>query len=172
VIDHLNEKTRFGDLPFQRCPGLCTGTKEHRLAGVGVSNPLVENQRAQEVSRVLDFSKELVRQKVEDRDPVRMNRHLGRKVQPGQHGVAPGANRKIKVRAFRNEVFGQLDNGAVGNVDLKVPEKGSRKPFIDKDPPMLGIVDEFNDVKSAIVRLDEMGLGASPHFSDQALSLK
>jgi hypothetical protein len=57
-------------------------------------------------------------------------------------------------------------------MNLEVPEERSGKPLVDKDAPMLGVVDEFDHVESAVVRLNEMSLGASPHFSYQASSLK
>ncbi len=35
---------------------------------------------------------------------------------------------------------------------------------------MLRIIQKLNDVKAAVVALDEVSLGASPHFSDMAAS--
>ena len=38
--------------------------------------------------------------------------------------------------------------------------------FVDQDPAMLRIVAKFDHIKVAVIRLQQMGLRASSHFSD------
>ena len=47
-------------------------------------------------------------------------------------------------------------------------EDRRRDRLVDENAPVLGVVAEFDDVESAIVRLDEMSLRAASHFPDEA----
>jgi hypothetical protein len=49
--------------------------------------------------------------------------------------------------------------------NLEILQKRRRKQFVHQNPAMLGVVAELDDVPMAVVRLQQMGLGASSHFS-------
>jgi hypothetical protein len=50
--------------------------------------------------------------------------------------------------------------------DLQIPQKYRRQQFVDEDSAVLGIIPKLNDVAAAVIRLQQMSLRSSSHFSD------
>ena len=50
--------------------------------------------------------------------------------------------------------------------NLEIPQEHGGEQLVHQNSAMLRIVAEFDDVKVAVIRLQQMGLRASSHFSD------
>ena len=58
-----------------------------------------------------------------------------------------------------------LDQGGLRRGDFQIAEQGGAERLVDQDAAVLGIVAELDDVPFAVVGLQQVGLGASTHFS-------
>ena len=85
----------------------------------------------------------------------------------GFDGYDAIAEPDLDLRIRRQELGRDLDDGTFGHTDLQVFQKHSGEEFIDQNAVMLGIVAELYHVPVTVVRLQQMGLGASSHFSHQ-----
>ena len=63
------------------------------------------------------------------------------------------------------KVGADLDQRGLRRGDLEVAQQGGAEQLVDQDAAMLRIVAEFDDVPMAVVGLQQVGLGASAHFS-------
>lgn len=82
LVDHLSkEANSLRSLAAQWRPSSSFGTEENSLTGIGIPDPLVENQGADEIDPVLYLSQYRIGQKVINRNPVGVNRYTRPEVQ-------------------------------------------------------------------------------------------
>ena len=58
-----------------------------------------------------------------------------------------------------------LDQGGLGSGNLEVVQQRGGEPLIHQDAAMLGIIAKLDDIPMAVIRLEQMRLSASSHFS-------
>jgi hypothetical protein len=168
VIDHQRNKTEFtrwnsgtGEPVFQLC------AKKDRLAAVSVGDPSIECEDGEELFGICDLVEQHVRNEIVDRHVIGVARVTGAEV-PAR--VDPDASRtglQIDLRIGRNEFGGQDDDLMPGAGNLQMGENFRREEFVDKNPPMLRVILELDDVEVAVVGLQQVRLCAASHLADE-----
>src|SRR5579885_2705893 len=65
VVHHLSDKSHASRMRGRAGqPFLKSGSKENRLAGIGIGGPFIENQRSAKVGEIFDFVEQRVGKKV------------------------------------------------------------------------------------------------------------
>ena len=80
--------------------------------------------------------------------------------------LPPGAQDEVDFRIGGEELGAEADQSSLGRGDLEVIEQHAGEQLVDQDAAVLGIVAKLDDVPVAVIRLQQMGLGASSHFAD------
>src|SRR5208283_3408478 len=155
LVDHLGEEAdSLWSFPSQRGPAPSLGAEENGLTGIGVPDPLVEDEGSYEIHTVLDFPQDRIGEEVVDRDAVRMHRDSRPEVQSRRRLLVLCAQCDANIRILLQKTAGQFDNGGVGHEDLQVAEERISQPLIDQDAAVLGIVQELDDIELAVITLN------------------
>ena len=163
VIHHVSDEP----LAFRRGPLLQAGAEKNGLPGVGITDPFVEDKRAQEFFPIDDFVQQQIGNEIVHHHLGGISGISGSEVPTGFDGQVAGAELNVNCGVGGQEAGGQVYHGGLGRRDLQVMEEGGGQPFIDQNPAMLGIIAELDDVEVAIVAFEEVGLRSTAHFSDQ-----
>src|ERR1022692_4017657 len=81
------------------------------------------------------------------------------------HCDAANPEGDMELRVFSEEPGGEADEGGFGNGDLEVSQENGGEQLVDQDASVLGIVAELDDVPTAVIRFEQMGLRPASHFS-------
>jgi hypothetical protein len=163
VVDHAGDEAGAGLSPAGG-PGV--SAVEDALAPVGVADPFVEHEDAAELLEIEDGGEEGVGEKVVDGDAGGIAREAGSEVPAGFDLDAAGAEGEVNFGIRSEELRGDLQEGGFGRGDLEVIEEDGGKQLVDEDAAVLRVIAEFDDVRVAVVRLQEVGLGSPAHFPD------
>ena len=162
-FDHLRDKARGVRLTaaFQ------ARTVENGLARVRIGHPLIEHVDAEELGQVDHAPQQGIRQEIVHRGPGGMPGEAGPEMPARLDGHLPGSELHTDLGVRGEKIGRHLDHGRRGGRDLQKSQEHGGDPLIDKDATMLRVIAELDDVPMAIIRFQQMGLSASPHFSNR-----
>ncbi len=80
----------------------------------------------------------------------------------------PGTELYMYVRIRREEFVRKIHDCGFGSRYLEIFQKYGCNPLVYQNAAMLRIIAELNYVKVPVVALQQMGLSAAAHFSNQA----
>jgi hypothetical protein len=166
VIDHEADEGSALGSRFDARAGEA-GAVEDGLARIGVPHPLVEDEDAAEIGEVGYLGEQNVGKEVVNRERVRVAWEAGAEMPAGGDGLAALSELKVNLGIGGEEFFGELDYGDFGRRNAKVSEEDGGDIFVDEDAPVLGIIEELDDVRAAILGFEHVGLRATTHFSEE-----
>lgn len=119
MVNHLGEEADAGGgIAFEGRPNLGFGSEEDGLTGVGIGDPFVKYEGAEEVDTVFYLAQELFREKIEQGDLIRIDGQAGAKMQARRRTFAAGAETEVDVGILSQERGGDLNQGGLWDVDL------------------------------------------------------
>jgi len=108
---------------------------------------ICRDQAAQEIGKVTDFLQQHVRQEVINGELGRIAWNLDPKWRPAATGIdcVPSSSDS---KGFSAEIPRDRDHGRIGTGDLQVTQEYRSDQLIDEYPPMLRIIQRFDDVET------------------------
>ena len=137
------------------------------MPGIGVAHPFIERQRAEKIGKIFDGIKDGVGKKIVDHRARRVPREARTEMPSGVRQLPVSPELEMDFRIGREKLFGDADHRGGRRGDAEVVQKYGRDPFIHQDPPVLRIVDEFDDVSMAVSGFEQVRLRPTAHFADQ-----
>ena len=162
VVDHAGHKP--GPAGATLAPH--HGAVEDALTPVGVADPLVEDQDGAEILEVHDVRQQCVGQKVVDRGAGRVAGIARAEMPAGLDRDALPAEREVNLRIGGEELLRDANQRRRRSGNLKILKQRGREQLIHQNAAVLRVIAELDHVPMAVVRLQQVGLGASSHFSD------
>src|SRR5579883_243510 len=118
IVHHLGDKTQVEGAVLGAAEagtiGAEAGAEKDGLAGVGVSDPLVENQNSEEILQIFHFRQQGVRQKVVDRRAGRIARKTGAKMPAWMGGETEASKLHEDVWIGSQKLLGNANHGDRG----------------------------------------------------------
>ena len=81
------------------------------------------------------------------------------------NGFAAGPQLEVNFGIGVQEVLLQFDEGDVWLGNFKIGKDTGGDPFVNQNPFGLRIIGELDDIEITICCFEQMGLGATAHFS-------
>jgi hypothetical protein len=147
-------------------PFLDLSAEEDALPGVGIVDPFVEDEHAEEIAHVGDLAQQGIGKVIVDDKTVGVDGHARAEVESRGDGLRTRSDGDREFRVCGKELLANVDEFGLRGGEAEEVEEDSGNPLIDQDTAMLGVLFALDDVMVVVLGDNEVGLCSAAHLTD------